>query len=967
MEKVGGQTCVCVLLFFSLLFSFNVVISGKELELLLSFKASISDPFRFLTDWSSNSTVAFCNWYGFTCVNSSHVSAIELSGKNISGELSPSLFLLPSIVTIDLSNNEFSGEIPSETFSSSSLRHLNLSNNNFTGPIPHGWISGLETLDLSNNMLSGEIRAEIRLFTGLKVLDLGGNVLKGKIPNSISNLAELQYLTLASNQLVGEIPKELGQMKSLKWIYLGYNNLSGEIPKEIGELTSLNHLNLVYNNLLGEIPSSLGNLTDLHYLFLYQNRLTGSIPRSIFDLRKLISFDLSDNYLSGPIPDRVRQLQNLEILNLFSNNLAGKIPEALASLPRLQILQLWSNKLSGDIPKNLGRWNNLTVLDLSTNKLTGKIPESLCNSNRLFKLILFSNFLQGRIPESLSRCRSLQRVRIQNNLLIGELSQEFTKLPLVYYLDISGNSLNGRIDQRRWDMPSLQMLDLARNKFIGNLPESFGSHNLESLDLSENRFSGSIPLRFGDLSELVQLKLSKNQLNGVIPNELSSCNKLVSLDFSGNQLSGSIPVSLSEMPVLGDLDLSENQLSGEIPAALGKVDSLLQVNISHNNLHGKLPSTGAFLAINSSAVTGNNLCSVEATAGLPPCRTAWKPVWWLLVTSFSVVLVVLALSLSIVAFMRHRNGEQVKKVDHEDETWELQFFNSSLSNAVTIDDILLSMKEENAVSRGSEGTLYRGKSAVNDLQFIVEEINDNTNPSNFWVEVMKLGKLRHPNVVQLIGSCRSERGGFLLYEFIEGNSMRDVLGGLSWERRQKMTIRIAKALQFVHCRSPNFLIGNISPEEVIVDRKDEPRLRPCLPELVGSDCKSFLPSASVAPEIWNKKDITDKSDIYSFGVFLIEILTGKNPADTEHGVHHGIVEWARFCYSDCHLNTWIDPAIKECESKHGNEIVEMMNLALQCTATNPAARPCANDALMILECATRSSSCISDLKFSAIM
>ncbi|KAJ4958413.1 hypothetical protein NE237_025524 [Protea cynaroides] len=967
MDKRGGQGYV--LLLFFLLFSFNVVLDGKELELLLSFKASVSDPFRYLADWNSNSksnsSVVFCNWYGITCINSSHVLSIELSGKNISGKLSPSLFLLPSIETINLSNNEFSGEIPSETFFCSSLRHFNLSNNNFTGPIPHSFISGLETLDLSNNMLSGEIPAEIRLFTGLKVLDLGGNVLKGSIPNSISNLRELQYLTLASNQLVGEIPLEIGLMKSLKWIYLGYNNLSGEIPKEIGELTSLNHLDLVYNNLTGEIPSTFGNLTDLQYLFLYQNRLTGSIPRSIFELRKLISLDLSDNSLSGQIPELVSQLQNLEILHLFSNNFTGKIPEAVSSLPRLQVIQLWSNGLSGEIPKNLGRWNNLTALDLSTNKLRGEIPENLCNSGRLFKLILFSNFLQGKIPESLCRCQSLQRIRIQNNFLSGELSPCFTKLPLVYYLDISGNNLSGRIDQRKYT-PSLQMLNLARNKFVGNLPDSFGSEKLESLDLSENRFSGSIPRKFGDLSELVLLRLSQSQLEGFIPNELASCKKLVTLDLSGNQLSGPIPVSLSKMPVLGELDLSENQLFGVIPPTLGNVESLVQVNISHNHLHGRLPSTGAFLAINSSAVAGNDLCGGEATTGLPPCRKEKKPVWLLLITSFLVVLAVLALSLSVVAFVRRGNRGQLKKVDHEDGNWELQFFDPSVSNAVTIDDILLSMKEENVVSRGNDGTSYRGKTAVHDLQFIVKEINDNSMPSTFWVEMKELGKLRHQNIVKLTGICRSEKCGLLVYEFVEGKSLRDVIGGFSWECRHRMAIRIAKTLQFLHRRSPSFLIGNFSPDNVIVDGKEEPRLRPCLLEFFGSDYKSFLSSGYVAPEIRENKDIREETDIYSYGVLLIEILTGKGPMDKELGVHDGIVEWARYCYSDCHLDSWIDPAIKGYESKHQNQIVETMNLALQCTASDPEARPCATDALKILERAIRSSFCISGLKFSSI-
>lgn len=114
------------------------------------------------------------------------------------------------------------------------------------------------------------------------------------------------------------------------------------------------------------------------------------------------------------------------------------------------------------------------------------------------------------------------------------------------------------------------------------------------------------------------------------------------------------------------------------------------------------------------------------------------------------------------------------------------------------------------------------------------------------------------------------------------------------------------------------------------------------------------------------KAITDKSDIYGFGLLLIELLTGKNPTDAKFGVHESIVEWARYCYSDCHLEMWIDPIIKAHALNNQNEIVETMNLALQCTAGDPVARPCAKDLAKTLQSVLmRSSSCVLDLKCCA--
>ncbi|XP_073152074.1 uncharacterized protein [Henckelia pumila] len=915
-----------------------------ELELLLSIKASINDPFQALSSW--NSSVSFCKWEGISCFDSSHVSKIELPEKNLSGRISDSIFRLPDIQTIDLSTNQFIGEIPPSLSWCFSLRYLNLSNNNLTGVIRAGPLPVLETLDLSNNMLSGNIPQDMGMHSGLRFLDLGGNLLVGKFPDSISNMTRLEVLTLASNQLSGEIPRNLGVMQSLRWIYLGYNNFSGEIPKEIGELPLLNHLDLVYNNLTGEIPSSFGNLTNLEYLFLYFNKLTGPIPDHIFNLKKLVSLDLSDNSLSGEIPGLIQQLQNLEILHLFSNNFTGIIPDSLTSLPRLQVLQLWSNGLSGEIPKDLGKYSNLTVLDLSTNYLTGNIPANLCESGQLSKLILFSNSLEGEVPDSLNHCKSLQRIRVQKNRLSGEISPEFTALPLVYFLDLSSNKLFGRIDGRKWDMPQLQMLNLAKNELFGELPVSFGSKKLENMDLSGNKFSGGIPQSIGRFSQLMELKLSENELVGGIPDQLSYCKKLVSLDLSHNHLNGEIPISLASMPVLGLLDLSVNELTGEIPSNLGEVDSLVQINISYNHFQGSLPSTGAFLAINFSSVTGNNLCGGDKTSGLPPCSGAKNHFrWYILIASLLACLMVLSIIVFLQIFIKKRKDLELKRVESDDGIWELYFLNSKfISRSITIDDILS----------------YGGKCSRNNKRLFRKEVS--TASTSFCMEWSELFKLDHPNMVKLLAICKSEKVCILVYEYIKGKDLSEALRGMSWDSRLKIAIGIARALKYLHCYcSSKIIIGDISPKKIMIDEKGEAHLRLSFQRINASaDNKGLNSLAYVAPEAKGSKVVlTQKSDIYGYGLLLIELLTGKSPADTELGIHENIVEWARYCYSDCHLETWVDSNIKKHALNEGqSQIVETMILALQCTAGDPGARPDAFYLEKCIESTVRSSSCV---------
>ncbi|KAG2295701.1 hypothetical protein Bca52824_042370 [Brassica carinata] len=698
---------------------------ANELELLLSFKSSIQDPSRQLSSWSYSSTNEVCLWNGVVCNNFSRVVSLDLSGKNISSQiLTSTIFRLPFLQTINLSNNNFSGPIPHDIFniSSPSLRYLNLSNNNLSGSIPRGFLPNLYSLDLSNNMFS---------------------VNRG-------------------------IPTELGMMKNLKWIYLGYNNLSGEIPYQLGELSSLKHLDLVYNNLSGPIPPSLGDLKELAYMFLYQNQLSGQIPPSIFSLKNLRSLDFSDNSLSGEIPELVSQLQSLEILHLFSNHLSGKIPEGLTSLPRLQVLQLWSNKFSGEIPASLGKHNNLTVLDLSTNNLTGKLPDTLCDSGNLTKLILFSNSLHDVIPPSLSECQSLERVRLQNNKFSGELPRGFNELQLVNFLDLSNNNLRGNLGT--WDMPQLEMLNLGKNKFTGEFPDVSRSKRLKKLDLSSNGISGVVPVELTTCTELMDLDISDNEITGVIPSELSSCKNLVNLDMSHNNLTGDIPSSFSDFPVLSDLDFSCNQLSGKIPKNLGNIESLVQVNISHNLLHGSLPPTGAFLAINATAVAGNyNLCGANNVSGLPPChvvrKTSTKSWWFVVMLTFVAFLAVLVSGFFIsLVVQRKHNVLKGERVEQEDGTrWEIQFFDSRFTKSLTVNAILSSLNEQN---------VFVDK---NGVKFVIKKVNKyDTLPD--ISEIVKLPE--HRNIIKLVATCRSEEVAYLIHEDVEGANVHNINLGI---------------------------------------------------------------------------------------------------------------------------------------------------------------------------------------------
>ncbi|KAI3829789.1 hypothetical protein L1987_03917 [Smallanthus sonchifolius] len=953
---------------------------NDEASILLSIKSHLIDPLDQLKDWKIGTEHnVHCNWTGIGCNSLGRIEKLDLSARNLSGRISDDIQWLRSLTSVNLCCNGFSSSLPRSLSNLTRLESVDLSQNNFVDSFPGGLAMaiGLISLNASGNNFSGDVPVELGNNTALETLDLRGNFFTGSIPVSFKGLKKLKFLGLSGNSLTGSIPKEIGELSSLESMILGYNEFAGGIPAEIGNLTNLKYLDLAYGNLEGLIPLELENLKELEAMFLYKNNLKGRIPPEIGKITSLTQLDLSNNMLSGEIPAELSELKSLQIFNLMSNRLSGWVPTGISNLTQLGVLELWNNSLSGPLPDYLGLNSPLEWVDVSSNSFTGPIPETICNHGNLTKLILFNNKFSGPIPDGLSSCNSLVRVRMQNNFLTGTIPVGFGSLPKLQRLELANNNLTGQIPNDISSSTSLSFIDFSRNRLQSALPSSILSiPNLQNFLVSENNLTGRIPNLFQDCPALSFLDLSSNRFTGTIPASIASCQKLVYLNLRNNQLSGEIPEPISRMGTLAVLDLSNNSLTGGIPVTFGNSPALESLNISYNSLQGPVPENGMLRTINPRDLAGNRgLCGNV----LPPCakisynsrhrgsHTNHIIAGWVIGTSAVLAVVITAFAGKALHDKWYTNGTCFQnrfEMGKRDWPWRLIAFQKL---NFTSSDILICVTESNVIGMGATGVVYKAEIqrtntvvAVKKLWSTKSDIELGTSAGDLAGEVNVLGKLRHRNIVRLLGFIHNDTNAMIVYEYMTNGSLGEALHGegrllVDWVLRYNVAVGVAQGLAYLHhdCHPP-VIHRDVKPNNVLLDGNLEARIADFgLARMMVKKNETVSMVAGsygyIAPEYGYTLKVDEKSDVYSYGVVLMELIIGKRPIDPEFGDSVDIVEWVRRKIRDNEpLTKVIDQNVGNCKHVE-EEMLLVLRIALICTAKFAKDRPSMRDVVSMLE------------------
>ncbi|KAI8566735.1 hypothetical protein RHMOL_Rhmol02G0065000 [Rhododendron molle] len=915
---------------------------NPEVEALLRWKQSLRNQ-TIVSSWIFNQTngnssaSSPCNWRGISCNDAGNVTGLNLAYTGLQGTLDHLNFsYFPLLLRLDLKVNRLNGTIPTNIGLLSNLVYLDLSTNSFSGTIPLSVanLTKVVELDFGRNPITGQL--DPRLFP-----DRGSSQAK-------TGLLSLQRLLFQSTLLSGPLPPEIGNLEDLTILALDNNSFSGPIPQSLGNLSKITILYLTQNKFSGQIPKNFGTLTKLTELSLFSNYLSGSVPEEIGNLSSLVRFHLRSNDLSGQLPPQVCRGGKLQNFTAGYNNFTGPIPVSLKNCTSLYRLRLEYNQLTGNLDQDFGVYPNLTYIDLSHNNL------------------------QGKISPKWGECSNLTLLNLGGNSIEGEIPVEISQLNQLVELDLSSNEIYGEIPAQVGQLSKLSLLNLSDNNFFGQIPLEIGElSNLASLDLSMNMLSGPIPYQIGDISRLIFLSLRTNHLNGSIPYQIGNLASLqILLDLSYNSLTGEILPQLGKLISLEALNFSHNSLSGSIPDSFSGMLSLSMIDFSFNELEGPLPDSKVFNSSPPEAFSHNkNLCG-DPNQGLTPCKNSVsehgkenKGNSRLIIIAVSTSLGSLFLLLLLVgAIALHRKSN--RRSQKEDVAkGENIIFIKNFRGRIGYGDIVRAtdnFDDAYCIGQGGSARVYKvnllSGQVVAVKKLFMNEGSEIGEIKSFANEVATLTEIRHRNIVKLYGFCYHEKHTFLVCEYMERGSLANVLSRekdakeLDWSKRVNVVKGVAHALSYLHHNCvPPIIHRDISSKNVLLSSEMEAHVSDFgTARFLKPDSSNWTAVAGtfgyIAPELSYTMAVTEKCDVYSFGVLTLEILMGSHPGELSSNLYSS-VDNERVQLADV-----LDPRLPPPTSqKLRDELDSILNLAVWCLRADPHSRPTMYDASQVLE------------------
>ncbi|KAK9056898.1 hypothetical protein SSX86_024262 [Deinandra increscens subsp. villosa] len=832
-------------------------------------------------------------------------------------------------------------------------------------------------------------------------ISLKGQNLHGILPPEAVNLRYLQNLDLTRNYLIGTIPPEWGSMEQILQISLLANRLTGSIPKELGNISTLTSLVIEDNMLSGAIPDELGNLTSIERLLINSNFFTGELPASFANLTNMRQFRISSNNFTGKIPDFIEKWTHLELLSIQASGLEGPILPSITLLTNLTDLRisdlggpdapcpalkstsfktliLRSCNLIGELPNSTIL---TTLLDFSFNKLSGSIPERFIGRNITNHIYLTGNSLSGRVPDWMTTSGKSIDLSYNNFTVDGlrdlKCQMRDTNLFASFSMDnVSVSCLRDNVCRKN-------LTSLYINCGGGKL--KVGDHEYESneetgdssyFSVGDGQWGFSNTGNFLDDNETHSFTPRKPYDVTMNTSELytSARASALSMTYYGFCMhTGSYNVSLHFAEIVFTDDGTYSSLGRRvfdiyIKGVLVEKD----FDISHKAGGPMKPIVTTYTVNVTSSLEIRLYWAGKGTTAIP-FRGNYGP----LISAISVVP-----NFQVPNMQENKKGVSLSTgivagivvgavcsvililgvlwccgcLCHRD-TMELELHGLELNTgSFTLRQIKIATNNfdvANKIGEGGFGPVYKGV-LPNGTLIAVKQLSSKSKQGNreFLNELGMISALQHPNLVKLYGCCIEGNQLLLAYEYLENNSLARALFGpketqleLDWPTRYRICIGIARGLAFIHEESRLKIVHrDIKATNVLLDKNLNAKISDFgLAKLDEEDDTHISTRIAgtygyMAPEYALRGYLTDKADVYSYGIVLLEIVSGTaNTVDRTNENKFVLLDRALALKATGNMMDLVDPRLG---SEYDiPEMIVVINLALMCTEITPTDRP----------------------------
>ncbi|KAJ4815152.1 hypothetical protein LUZ62_027718 [Rhynchospora pubera] len=812
-------------------------------------------------------------------------------------------------------------------------------------------------------------------------------------------------IQLGNRNLTGSLSSAVGNLTALTKLELQSNSLSGPLP-DISTLTLLQSL-LLHNNQFASIPPNFfSGLTSLQIVSLDNNPfLPWVIPDSLSSAASLVNFSAVNTNLTGSLPSFLAtSFPSFEHLALSFNFLNGSVPDSFSTSP---LRSLWLNNQQGPIrlSGSIGFLSNMTSLEqvwLHSNDFSGPIPD-MSFLSLLSDLELRDNSLTGPVPESLLSLKSLTKVTLTNNLLQG---------PVPVFPN-SVKDLDLKVDSERFCLSTPGPCD-SRVNILLSVAAGFGypirfAQNWEGNDPCAGNWMGITCDASGNITVI---NFQKMGLNGTISPDFAKITTLQKLLLANNNITGTIPAELSKLPSLKELDVSNNSLWGKVPTFTKNVI----INTAGNADMGKdQPSIGPGSRNGTSGTNGSGgMGSGSDATGSAAGSSKRTPPGVIVGALFGAIAGLCFIGL--LGFYCYRRKKQpfgrvqspnAATVIHprhsgsDPDTVKVTIAGAHLNgvtgtasethtssgpstsdvHVVEAGNMVISIQvlrnvtnnfsEDNILGRGGFGTVYKGelhdgtKIAVKRMEAGVmgKGLNE------FKSEIAVLTKVRHRNLVSLLGYCLDGNERILVYEYMpQGTLSRHLfdwkeqgIRPLEWKKRLSIALDVARGVEYLHSLAhQSFIHRDLKPSNILLgdDMKAKVadfglvRLAPADGKFCSVETRLAGTFGYLAPEYAVTGRVTTKSDVFSFGVILMELVTGRKALDeTQPEESRHLVTWFRrmqLSSAKDSLRQLADPTLSPLDEETLASVATVAELAGHCCAREPHQRPEMGHAVNVL-------------------